>query len=130
MADLVLGSAWYEQGVRGVVFRRSYQCYENATAASSSCAAPSKGDGIDLSAYPFLVCSVRTPGGVVARCPAQIDQVVAPAVVTFTVERDTTALPFDEGETVLTLTLLASDGAGNELPLIEAGVLAFLQGGL
>lgn len=131
MADqLLAGRAWSDSVVVGLQFRRHAELYDDLNASTASCAAPRLGDARSLDGLPLILCGVRSPSGLEQRCAATIDRSTAPAIVSFTVPREIIRAAHAAGDSHLTLTLAVADTAGHEVPIIEAGTLYLLGGGL
>lgn len=131
MADILFQSEAFEDEVLvGLIWRRSLEIYEDATSASSSCAAPAMGEGIDISAWPAVIVSAKTPGGQYFRGTSTRVRETAPAIITFELPRAAPVAARAEGESYLTLSIALADAAGNELALITEGRIYCIAGAL
>lgn len=126
---LISGSAFQVQALRGLAFKRRYELYENASAGS--CGAVTLGAGVDTTAYPFAIASVRVPGseGDPIRVGARWIRQTAPAIVELSISRLVMGMPFDSGESALIVSLAGADLAENEEAFITDGQILITSGG-
>lgn len=130
MTALFASGSFEDEVLVGLLWRRTFELYLDASAASASCSAPSLGAGVDQTRWPLILVYAETPGGQTFRGTFVRHRLTAPAMFTVEIPRTAPIAARDEGESYLKLSIAMGDNAGNEIPIVEDGRIRCIDGAL